>query len=76
MDCLTFTFTLIIKLCYFVVFRVRKLTEIIFTHVKKLKLILKNTIIHKKLTYAAETSTLTKSDRKQTFLKGKCIEKF
>jgi hypothetical protein len=32
---------------------------------KKLKLILKNTIIHKTLTYASETSTLTKRDRKQ-----------
>jgi hypothetical protein len=28
-------------------------------------LILKNTIIHKTLTYASETSTLTKKDRKQ-----------
>ena len=32
---------------------------------KKLKLILKNTIIDKILTYALETSTLTKRDRKQ-----------
>jgi hypothetical protein len=32
---------------------------------KKLKLMLKNTIIDKTLTYASETSTLTKSDRKQ-----------
>ena len=32
---------------------------------KKLKLILKNTIIDKTLTYALETSTLTKRDRKQ-----------
>jgi hypothetical protein len=32
---------------------------------KKLKLILKNTIIDKMLTYASETSTLTKRDRKQ-----------
>jgi hypothetical protein len=32
---------------------------------KKLKLILKNTIIDKKLTYALETSTLTKRDRKK-----------
>jgi hypothetical protein len=32
---------------------------------KKLKLILKNTIIHKTLTYASETSTPTKRDRKQ-----------
>jgi hypothetical protein len=31
----------------------------------KLKLILKNTIIDKTLTYASETSTLTKGDRKQ-----------
>ena len=32
---------------------------------KKLKLILKNTIIDKTLTYALETSTLTKRERKQ-----------
>jgi hypothetical protein len=32
---------------------------------EKLKLILKNTIIDKMLTYALETSTLTKRDRKQ-----------
>ena len=32
---------------------------------KKLKLIPKNTIIDKTLTYALETSTLTKRDRKQ-----------
>jgi len=32
---------------------------------KKPKLRLKNTIIHKTLTYASETSTLTKRDRKQ-----------
>jgi len=32
---------------------------------KKLKLRLKNTIINKKLTYASETWTLTKRDRKQ-----------
>ena len=32
---------------------------------KKLKLILKNTIIDKTSTYALETSTLTKGDRKQ-----------
>ena len=32
---------------------------------KKLKLILKNTVIDKTLTYALETSTLTKRDRKQ-----------
>ena len=41
---------------------------------KKLKLRLKNTIIDK--TYASETWILTKRDRKQTFLKGKCIEEF
>jgi hypothetical protein len=32
---------------------------------KRLKLILKNTIIDKTLTYASKTSTLTKRDRKQ-----------
>jgi hypothetical protein len=32
---------------------------------KKLKLILKNTIIDKTLTYASQTSTLTKRERKQ-----------
>jgi len=32
---------------------------------KKLKLRLKNTIIDKVLTYASETGTLTKRDRKQ-----------
>jgi hypothetical protein len=32
---------------------------------KKLKFILKNTIIDKTLTYASETSTLTKRDRTQ-----------
>ena len=32
---------------------------------KELKLILKNTIIDKTLTYALETSTLSKRDRKQ-----------
>ena len=32
---------------------------------KKLKLVLKNTIIDKTLTYALETSTLTERDRKQ-----------
>ena len=32
---------------------------------KKLKLILKNTIIDKTLAYALETSTLTKRDRKK-----------
>jgi hypothetical protein len=35
------------------------------TYLKKLKLILKNTIIDKTLTYASETSTLTKRDKKQ-----------
>jgi hypothetical protein len=43
---------------------------------KKLKLRLKNTIIDKTLTYASETWILTKRDRKQIFLKGKCIEEF
>ena len=44
---------------------------------KKLKLILKNTIIDKTLTYALETSTLTKRDRKQlNIFRGKCIEEF
>jgi hypothetical protein len=33
---------------------------------KKLKLRLKNTIIDKTLTYASETGTLTKRDRKQS----------
>jgi hypothetical protein len=32
---------------------------------KKLKLVLKNIIIDKTLTYASDTSTLTKRDRKQ-----------
>ena len=41
---------------------------------KKLKLRLQNTIIYKTLTYASETWIITKRDRKQTFLKGKCIE--
>jgi len=42
---------------------------------KKLKLRLKNTIIDKTLTYASETGTLTKRDRKQlNILKGKCIQ--
>jgi hypothetical protein len=41
----------------------------------KLKLILKNTIIDKTLTYTSETSTLTKRDRKKlNLLKGKRIE--
>ena len=44
---------------------------------KKLKLRLKNTIIDKTLTYASETWTLTRRDRKQLkVLKGKCIEEF
>jgi hypothetical protein len=35
------------------------------------------TIIHKMLTYASETSTLTKRDRKQrNIFEGKCIEEF
>jgi hypothetical protein len=40
------------------------------------KLILKNTIIDKTLTYGSETSTLTKRDSNWTFLRGKCIEEF
>jgi hypothetical protein len=36
-----------------------------FFYSRKLKLILKNTTIDKTLTYASETSTLTKRDRKQ-----------
>jgi hypothetical protein len=44
---------------------------------KKLKLILKNTIIDKTLTYASETWVLTKRGRKQmNILEGKCIEEF
>ena len=46
---------------------------------KKLKLRLKNTIIlvDKMLTYASETWTLTKRDRKQlNIFKGKCLEEF
>jgi hypothetical protein len=44
---------------------------------KKLKLILKNTIIDKVLTYASENSTLTKRDRKQlNILRGKYVEEF
>ena len=43
---------------------------------KKLKSRLKNTIIDETLTYASETLMLTNRDRKQTFLKGKCIEEF
>jgi hypothetical protein len=35
------------------------------TYPKKPKLILKNTLIDKTLTYASETSTLTKRDKKQ-----------
>ena len=42
----------------------------------KLKFRLKNTIIDKTLTYASETWILTKRNRKQTFLKGRCIEEF
>jgi len=41
---------------------------------KKLKLRLKNTTIDKTLTYALETGTLTKRDRKQlNILKGKSV---
>ena len=43
---------------------------------KKLKLRLKNTIIDKTLTYASETWILTKIDREQISLKGKCIEEY
>jgi len=44
---------------------------------KKLKLRLKNTTKDKTLTYASETGTLTKRDRKQlNILKGKRIEEF
>jgi len=44
---------------------------------KKIKLRLQNTTIDKTLTYASETWTLTKRDRKQlNILKGKCIEEF
>jgi hypothetical protein len=35
-----------------------------------------NTIIDKTLTYASETWILTKRDREQIFLKGKCVEEF
>jgi hypothetical protein len=45
-------------LCY-------KMFSKIKTYPKKLKLILKNTIIDKTFTYASETSTLTKRDTKQ-----------
>ena len=41
---------------------------------RKLKLRLKNTIIDKTLTYESETWILTETDRKQTFLKGRCTE--
>ena len=43
---------------------------------KILKFRLKNTIIDKTLTCASEKWILTKKDRRQTFLKGKCIEEF
>jgi hypothetical protein len=44
---------------------------------KKPKLRLKNTIIDKKLTYASETSMLSKRNRNQkTFLKGMCLKEF
>jgi hypothetical protein len=45
-------------LCYNIFFRNKNIS-------KKLKLILKNTIIDKPLTYVLETSALTKRDRKQ-----------
>ena len=45
-------------LCYRIFFKNKNTS-------KKLKLILKNTIIYNTLTYALETSTLTKRDRKQ-----------
>jgi hypothetical protein len=40
---------------------------------KKLKLILKNTIIDKTLTYASDTWILTKRDRKQINIFGKKV---
>jgi hypothetical protein len=43
---------------------------------KKLKLRLKNTITVKTSTYSSENWTLTKRDRKQTFLKIKFIGEF
>ena len=44
---------------------------------EKLKLRLKNTTIDKMLTYASETGTLTKRDRKQlNILKGNFLEVF
>ena len=45
-------------------------------YIYKLKLILKNKIIDKTLTYASETWILTKRDRKHKFFKGKCMEEF
>jgi hypothetical protein len=42
-----------------------KISSKIKKYPNKPKLILKNTIIAKTLTYASETSTLTKTDRKQ-----------
>jgi len=54
-------------LCYKRFFRNKNIS-------KKLKQRLKNIIIYKTLTYASETWILTKRDRKQIFLKGKCIE--
>jgi DNA-binding CsgD family transcriptional regulator len=49
-----------------------------FSKTSKIKLILKNTIIDKTLTYASETSALTKRERESnlTFLKGKYTEEF
>jgi hypothetical protein len=47
-----------LTLCYKIFFKNKIIS-------KKLKLILKNTIIDKTLTYASETTTLTKGDRKQ-----------
>jgi hypothetical protein len=43
---------------------------------KKLKLVIKNTIIDKMLAYASETLTLTEIETNWTFLRGKCIEEF
>jgi len=44
---------------------------------RKLQFTLQNTIKDKMLTYASETGTLTKRDKKQlNIFKGKCIEEF
>jgi hypothetical protein len=43
---------------------------------KRVKLRLKNTIIHKTLTYASEILIQREIERKSTFFKGKCIEEF